>query len=93
MVEVPMILVKHYGVLSQNKRMWTRELNLISWNGHEPRYDIRDWSTDKKKSSKGMTFSLDEILNLKEILSELTFEERLQSEPYQEHEDHFLHNE
>jgi len=23
---------------------WTNKLNLISWNGREPKYDIRDWA-------------------------------------------------
>ncbi len=33
-------------VLSTNSSGWERQLNLISWNDHEPKYDIRDWSPD-----------------------------------------------
>ena len=75
MMEVSMLLVKHYGVLSKNKRSWSKELNLVSWNGREPKYDLREWAEDRKKSSKGLTFTVEEILNLKAILNEIYFEE------------------
>ena len=29
------------AVLSTSKSGWTKELTLISWNGGEPKYDIR----------------------------------------------------
>jgi hypothetical protein len=39
-------ITKHIGVLSEGSKGWRIELNLISWNGREPKYDIRDWSPE-----------------------------------------------
>lgn len=46
----------HLGVITTRKEGWKRELNLVSWNGQEPpKFDIRDWSDDHTKMSKGIT--------------------------------------
>jgi len=39
-----------------------KELNLISWNEREPKYDIREWSPDHEKMGKGVTLSEEEIM-------------------------------
>ncbi|MCS4536953.1 MULTISPECIES: YdbC family protein [unclassified Mycoplasma] len=49
---------------------YTKELNLVSWNNGEPKYDIRDWSEDYARSSKGITLSVEELKTLKAILDE-----------------------
>lgn len=54
-------LVKHIAVLSTHSNGWNKELNLISWNGFDPKYDIRDWSPDHQKMSKGTTLTQDEL--------------------------------
>jgi hypothetical protein len=41
---------------------WNLELNLISWNNREPKYDIRKWSPDHEKMSKGISFDEDEAI-------------------------------
>ena len=40
--EFDFTIVDELGVLSTSPKGWTKELNLISWNGREPKYDIRD---------------------------------------------------
>jgi hypothetical protein len=66
-------IVKHIGTLSESKSGWRKELNLLSWNGSPPKYDIRDWSPRHEKLSKGMTFSANEAVKLKDLLiAELT---------------------
>ncbi len=62
---------KHIGVISNGSGGWTKELNLISWNGKEPKYDIRDWGPDHEKMGKGITLSLKDVLALKELFSEI----------------------
>lgn len=57
--------------LSEEKGGWTKELNLVSWNGNEPKYDIRSWSSDHTKMGKGITFSKEELSSLKDVLNEL----------------------
>ena len=62
-------IVEHIGVLSENAKGWTKEINLISWNGAAPKYDIRDWAPEHEKMGKGVTLTAEEIQKLKEILS------------------------
>lgn len=62
-------IIKKIGVLSKSGSGWTKELNLVSWNDREPKYDIRDWSPDGEKMGKGVTLSREELLALKELLS------------------------
>ena len=59
------------GVLSTSPKGWTKELNLISWNGKEPKYDIRDWSPDHEKMGKGVTLSEEDIVALRKILQDI----------------------
>jgi hypothetical protein len=40
--EIKFEITQHIGVLSESSKGWTKELNLINWNGREPKYDIRD---------------------------------------------------
>ena len=64
-------IVEQLGVLSQNANGWSRSLNLISWNGREPKYDIRDWAPGNEKMSKGVSLSREEAKALKELLNSL----------------------
>ena len=61
-------IVKTIAVLSTSKSGWTKELNLVAWNGREPKYDIREWAPEHEKMGKGVTLSDDEFSVLKEIL-------------------------
>lgn len=61
---------KHLGIIGADCTGWTKEVNIISWNGMPPKYDIRDWSSDHKHMSKGITLTEEEVKSLVEILSE-----------------------
>lgn len=61
-------IVETIGVLSTNKSGWTKELNLVSWNGRAPKFDLRDWAPDHAKMGKGITLSNDELDQLRETL-------------------------
>lgn len=69
--EISFEIVEHIGVLSTGSKGWTKELNLVSWNGREPKYDIREWSPEHDKMGKGLTLSKDELEELKGILEKL----------------------
>lgn len=58
----------HIGVISQSKGGWQVELNLVSWSGRDPKYDIRSWSPDHKKMGKGVTMTKDELKTLAQII-------------------------
>ncbi len=64
-------ITERIAVLSTATTGWERQLNMISWNGREPKYDIRDWSPDGTKMGKGISLTAEELSNLKGILDEL----------------------
>ena len=64
-------IVEHFGIISQNSSGWTKELNKISWNGGNPKYDIRDWAPEHEKMGKGVTLTEEEIESLKKLLTEI----------------------
>ncbi len=68
MAELTYEIVKEIGVLSENARGWRKELNLISWNGRDAKYDIRDWAPEHEKMGKGITLTEDEAQDLKKLL-------------------------
>jgi hypothetical protein len=47
---------------------WAKELNVVSWNGRGPKYDIREWSPEHDKMGKGLTFTKEELGKLKSLL-------------------------
>lgn len=71
MAELSYEIVKELGVISVSPKGWQKELNLISWNGREPKYDIRDWAPDHEKMGKGITLSAEEVSALRDLLQEL----------------------
>jgi len=60
-----------YGVLSESKKGWTKELRSISWNDRDAKYDIREWAPDDEKMGKGVTLTKDELLMLRDLLNKL----------------------
>lgn len=42
MADIKFEIKETLGVLSQSSKGWKKELNLISWNGREAKYDIRE---------------------------------------------------
>jgi hypothetical protein len=73
MVEFKYEIVEKIAVLSESSKGWTKELNLISWNDREPKYDIREWSPDGTKMGKGVTLSEEEVEVLKKALESRGF--------------------
>jgi len=71
MPELKFEITKHIGILSEGTKGWTKELNLVSWNDREPKYDIREWSPDHEKMGKGITLSDEEVEILKELLNDI----------------------
>ncbi len=59
------------GIISEGAKGWNKELNLISWNDREAKYDLRDWDQNHEKMGKGITLSKEELIHLKKLLSEM----------------------
>ena len=68
MADIQYEIVKHLGVLSEGSKGWQKELNLVSWNGRDAKYDIRDWAPEHEKMGKGVTLTEEEAAKLKELL-------------------------
>ena len=68
MSEVTFEIKETLGVLAESTKGWTKELNLVSWNGREPKYDIREWDPEHEKMGKGLTFTKEELVLLKEMI-------------------------
>ena len=68
MAEFTYKIIEEIAVLSENEKGWRKELNLIAWNGREPKYDIRDWAPEHEKMGKGITLTDEEAEILKGLL-------------------------
>ena len=71
MPEIKYEITQSIACLSEEKNGWTKELNLVSWNGNPPKYDIRSWSADHSKMGKGITLTKEELVQLASVLQEL----------------------
>ena len=69
-------IARHIGTIANrtdsNGAVWTRELNLVSYNGREPKLDIREWNEDHTVMSKGITLTDGEAEILARFLDDYT---------------------
>ncbi len=68
MDDITFEIVKSFGIVSEAKGGWKKELNLVAWNERQPKFDVREWSPDHQKMGKGLTFTREEATKLKELL-------------------------
>jgi hypothetical protein len=71
MADIVYEIKKELGVLSENAKGWTKEINLVSWNGRDAKYDIRDWSQGHEKTGKGVTLTAGELKSLRDVLNKI----------------------
>ena len=51
------------SLLKKNETdVYHMELNVVSWFGKEPKLDIRGWSDDHEKMTKGISLTEDEFI-------------------------------
>ena len=68
--EVTFEIVEEIGVIATHSTGWKKELNLVSWNGGQAKYDIRDWDPDHERMSRGITLSEKEMGRVRQMLDE-----------------------
>lgn len=78
MADITFEITKELGVISENAKGWTRELNMVSWNDHDPKYDIRDWSPDHTRMSKGISLTEEEMEQLVKLFNERNEEDSME---------------
>ena len=71
MADIKYEIKETVGVIAESAKGWKKELNLISWNGKDAKYDLREWAPDHEKMGKGVTLSNDELKALKELLNSI----------------------
>lgn len=68
MADIKYEIKETVATLSTSPAGWRKELNLISWNGAEPKYDIREWAPEHAKMGKGITLTEEEAAVLVTVL-------------------------
>lgn len=61
---------REIGVLSESRTGWTKELNLISWNGYIAKYDLRSWGPDHNSMGKGIVLNREELRELYKLIGQ-----------------------
>jgi hypothetical protein len=69
MAEIKFEIKETVGTLSEGSKGWNKELNLISWNDKDPKFDIRDWDAEHAKMGKGVTLTTEELKKLRDLLN------------------------
>lgn len=64
-------IIESYGVIDVLDNGWTMELNLVSFNDREPKYDIRNWASDKSKMGKGIRLTKEQLEKLQEFIEKI----------------------
>lgn len=63
-------IVEHCGVVGSVRDDWTKEVNVVAWNGGKPKIDIRDWDSTHTRMSRGITLTEEQARRVYEILKE-----------------------
>ena len=81
--DVTFKLMEHSGVLDERKDGWTKEVNIVAWNGGQGKIDIRDWDPDHERMTRGITLFEDTAEKLARALSQrysdIPAEQRMQT--------------
>ena len=64
MSDISFEIKEKIGVLAEHTTGWTKELNLVAWNGGAAKWDIREWNPEHTSMSRGLTLNDDEMKNL-----------------------------
>lgn len=67
MAEFKYEITKELGVISDTGKSMEIELNMVSWNDREPKYDIRSWNAGHERMGKGISLTEDEMKKLVEL--------------------------
>ena len=76
--EFTFAITEHIAILEIHPSGWRRELNMVSWNGQSPRYDIRDWDQTHERMSKGVVLTAKEMAAVKAAIAKAAAEAEAQ---------------
>lgn len=75
MADIKFDIIEKLGIIGEGSKGWSKEVNIISWNGRKPKIDIRDWDENNEKMGKGLTLTKEELKTLKGLLNSLDIDE------------------
>ena len=70
--EIRFQIMDHIGIIDRYEikdEPWTKEVNLVSWNGRPAKIDIRDWNSTHDRMSKGITLTEEQALTMVRLLA------------------------
>ena len=62
--------MEHIKVLEERNDGWTKEVNIVSWNGGPGKIDIRDWDPEHERMGRGITLFEDTAEKLAQALTQ-----------------------
>ena len=81
--DVTFEIVEHIGVIDtidNREEKWTKEVNVVAWNGGKPKIDVRDWNASHDRMSRGITLTEDQAMKMTKALVD-----RFRAKSAQEH--------
>ncbi len=66
--DVTFEIMEEIGIISTLDTGWTKEINLVRWNGGVAKYDIRDWDPQHMRMSKGITLKEEEMRRILDLM-------------------------
>ena len=67
-------IIKKIALISGSEAGFRKELNIVSWNGRDTKYDLRSWSPEGV-ALKGLTLTEDEAKGLQKALNDMFAEQ------------------
>ena len=65
---------------------WTKEANIVCWNGGSPKLDIREWDPDHQRMSRGITLTETEAEKFARAIGQRMLEKQKAAQAKESHE-------
>lgn len=63
-------IVEHLAVIDRSDNGWRLEANIVNWNNSVDKLDLRQWSEDHSRMTRGSTFTKEQAMKLAKVLSD-----------------------
>ena len=87
--EITYDIMEHIAVLDEiggRGEKWTKEINVVAWNGGKPKIDIKDWNERHDRMSRGITLTEEQGEKLVKSLGQRMLDKqkaRSERDPYE----------
>ena len=84
--EITFEIKEHIALLNTSETGWTREVNVVSWNGTKPKVDVREWDPDHQRMSRGITLTETEAEKFARAIGQRMLEKQKAAQAKESHE-------